>query len=42
MRKGTKKRHKRETYLRGRLQVRVARVLRVAYDRRKDSGIRHR
>lgn len=36
MRKDTKKRHKRETYPRGRLQVRVARVLRAANDRRKE------
>lgn len=42
MKKDTKKQHKRETYPRGRLQVRVARVLRAAYDRRKDAGIRHR
>ena len=42
MRKGIKKWRKRETYLRGRLQVRVARVLRVAYDRRKDAGVRRR
>lgn len=42
MRKDTKKRHKRETDPRGRLQVRVARVLRAAYDRRKDAGVRRR
>lgn len=36
MRKDTKKLRKRETYPRGRLQVRIARVLRAVYDRRKE------